>query len=546
VTRTIAVRRNVAGSVGPPVPTRRLQRQLRGDLDNLVLMALRKEPERRYASVEQLSDDVLRFLERRPLRARADTLGYRAARFVQRNRVAAVSAALVAVTLVGGMVTTTRAARRAEQRFNDVRALANSFVFEMHDAIKDLPGATPARALLVRRALEYLDRLAAEAADDVSLQLELAAAYQRIGDAQGNHNYSNLGDTPGAMASYQKAVAIHERLVASAPRQTKAHLDLCVSYVKIGDMQAQVGDPTNARNWYSRALAVAEAAHRVDPASLATQRNLALSYHKLGNVLTSLGDLDSALKHHTEALKLREIIAAALPDELRAVRELTISHERIAKVLRQRGDLHAALDHAQRALAGSESLAGREPANAEARRDVGVGLQGVGLIELQLGDLRGALEHFRQGLVIDEVMAAADPSNAGAQRDLASSHETIGDVLAKLNEDVEALASYDRAVAIVERLAAGDPTNADPPSALATIQAQRGTLHARRGSDSTLAPDQRAQHWRWARLAYERSLGALDDMKKRGIAPPPDLRPPEAILDEIRKSDAALSALMRS
>jgi serine/threonine protein kinase/tetratricopeptide (TPR) repeat protein len=528
------------------VTPRRLRRQLQGDLDNLVLMALRKEPARRYASVERLSDDIRRYLERRPLQARPDTVPYRTARFVQRNKVAVVAAALIVLTLAGGVVTTTRAAQRAERRFNDVRALANAFVFDIHDAIKDLPGATPARELLVRKALQYLDVLAAEASGDVALQRELATAYQKIGDVQGNHNYSNLGDTPGALASYRKAVDIHEALVTSVPGQAQAHFDLSVSYIKIGDMQLQVGDNRNARSSYERALDVAEAARRVDPSNLLPQRNLAFSHHKVGNVLLASNDLDGALRHHEEALKLREMIAAAMPADTRAVREVGTSHDRLARVLRRRGDLSRALDHAQRALAGSESLAAREPSNAEARRDVGVGLQAVGLIQLELGDLAGALDHFRKGLVMDEAMAAADPLNAGAQRDLASSLEMVGDVLDRMGDTAGALASYERTTTVVQQLGASDPSNADPPAALAILWAKRGALHSQFGGDLALPRLERVQHWRTARAAYEHSLRAMEDLKKRGITLPADARSPEAIIDEIRKCDAALGALAES
>ena len=88
-----------------------------------------------------------------------------------------MAAALLGVTLVGGIVGTTWQARvaeaqraRAERRFNEVRTLATSFLFEFHAAIEKLPGSTPARELLVKRALEYLASLAQEARDEPSLQ----------------------------------------------------------------------------------------------------------------------------------------------------------------------------------------------------------------------------------------------------------------------------------------------------------------------------------------------------------------------------------------
>ena len=139
----------------------KLRRRLSGDLDNIVLMAMRKEPQRRYASVSQLAEDIHRHLIGLPVLARKDTFGYRAGKFIKRHKVGVAASAVIVLVLLGGITTTIWQARvahiqraRAEQRFNDVRKLANSFLFELHDAIEKLPGSTPARALLVKRALE--------------------------------------------------------------------------------------------------------------------------------------------------------------------------------------------------------------------------------------------------------------------------------------------------------------------------------------------------------------------------------------------------------
>jgi serine/threonine protein kinase len=185
------------------------QRRLAGDLDNIVMKAIRKEPRERYSSVDQLSEDLWRHLEGLPVTARKSTVGYRCRKFVSRHKAGVTAAALVLLSLVSGIAVTLREARIARANENraekpDVRKLANSLIFEIHDSIKDLAGGTPTRKLLVERALEYLDSLAREAGGDRSLQLELASAYGRVGDVQGSADYANLGDTPGALASYRK------------------------------------------------------------------------------------------------------------------------------------------------------------------------------------------------------------------------------------------------------------------------------------------------------------------------------------------------------
>lgn len=103
---------------------RRLARILAGDLDNIVLMALRKEPDRRYASVERFSDDISRYLRELPVRARRDSLGYRTTKFIRRNRVAVTLGTLVLLSLIGGIVGTTLQSIRAQE--NAARAQAEA------------------------------------------------------------------------------------------------------------------------------------------------------------------------------------------------------------------------------------------------------------------------------------------------------------------------------------------------------------------------------------------------------------------------------------
>jgi len=159
----------------------KLSHRLRGDLDDIVLMALRKEPQRRYASAAQFSEDIQRHLENRPVIARKDTVVYLASKFVRRNKTAVAAAALLVLSVLAGMFATLRQARiaqaeraRAEHRFNEVRQLANSLMFDIHDAIQDLPGSTPARKILIDKSLQYLDSLASESRGDASLRRELA------------------------------------------------------------------------------------------------------------------------------------------------------------------------------------------------------------------------------------------------------------------------------------------------------------------------------------------------------------------------------------
>ena len=145
-------------------PVDKLRRRLAGDLDNIVLKTLRKEPERRYSSVQELAEDIRRHLEGLPVSASPDTLRYRAGKFVQRHKAGVLAAAAVVVTLLMATGITTwqaRVARRerdkAQSRFNQVRKLANKVLFEYNDGIEKLEGSIPVREKMVKDASEYLD-----------------------------------------------------------------------------------------------------------------------------------------------------------------------------------------------------------------------------------------------------------------------------------------------------------------------------------------------------------------------------------------------------
>lgn len=218
----------------------------------------------------------------------------------------------------GGMGTAQIASReraRAEQRFDDVRRLANAYLFEVHDSIRDLPGSTPARQLLVTRGLEYLDKLAAEGQNRADLRREIANGYIRLGDVQGRPLNPNLGDTTNALASYQKALATFEALesarqglevLKAIDRDTAedpaVRRELVVAHSAVGDLLSATGDTKGALEQRRISLTIIETLAALDPANLDNIRQLGVAYHKLGNSLgnpnyPNVGDYQGALEN---------------------------------------------------------------------------------------------------------------------------------------------------------------------------------------------------------------------------------------------------------
>jgi serine/threonine protein kinase len=424
VTRAETVTAQAVSETRDEIPEK-LQRRLRGDLDNIVLKALRKEPERRYASVDQFSEDIRRHLEGLPVIARPDTFLYRSGKFVKRHKASVAAAITVLLTLIVGLAITVhetyiaRAERaKAEQRFNDVRKLANSLLFEVHDAIQTLPGATPARKLIVDRALQYLDALAKEAKGDLSLQRELGAAYEKVGDVQGGFRSSNLGDVPGSIASYRKSLAIRQAVVAADPENVAAQRELITSHGKLSDALMGAGDSAGSLDQLHQLLPIAERLSASDPKNLADRRNLALAYLDYGWKRADSANWKTGVDDCRKAAAMLESLVAADPGDKRTRRVLALAYERIGDLLSEYGQQHAeSLAMHQKALAIEDDLLKQDPQNTVLRRQKAWETVGVGDQLLAQGDGSGGLAKYREGLSTLQALSLADPKNVQFQKD---------------------------------------------------------------------------------------------------------------------------------
>ncbi|MCX6629811.1 MAG: hypothetical protein NTW28_19510, partial [Candidatus Solibacter sp.] len=181
--------------------------------------------------------DVRRHLTGLPVIARPDTLWYRATRFAARHRVALLAAVLIVAALAAAGGAAIYEGRRAQRRFAQVRHLANTFLFDFHDKISNLQGATEARELVVKTALQYLDSLASETGADPGLRLELAQAYLKVGDVQGNPRLANLGHPQAAVESYGRARDLARYLHQRDGRNLEVMRVLATAQIQIGDVQ---------------------------------------------------------------------------------------------------------------------------------------------------------------------------------------------------------------------------------------------------------------------------------------------------------------------
>lgn len=455
-------------------------RKLRGDLDNIVLKALRKEPARRYGGVGGFAEDIRRYLDDRPVQAGKDTLGYRTGKFFKRNKLAVAAGLSILLTLIGGIIATAHQASvaqreraKAERSFAEVRKIANSLMFELHNSIKDIPGALTARQLLTQRAVEYLDGLARDAGDDLSLTSELAIAYQKIGEI--------TFDVQAAIATHRKAAALNEALVRADPENIEYKTRLAENYNDLADVMKISGHSEDAINYARKSLAAMESLAREHPADNAITAALADRKVTLGIAALDSGDYQTAIDVDLAALRLQEQLANRLPNDRETLRDLAGTHGNISDAYEYGGDFEQALGHARKQFEISRDILQKDPANARYQRDMWAGHLRLARQLGLSGKLDQAEEHFARALELIEALARADANDRGHQRWLAVTRLSLGDFLLMQNQFERARAEYEKAIAIAEPLARGDADRIETRRDLARMHQAMGRVFAKLG-----------------------------------------------------------------
>jgi len=485
-----------------------IRRQLRGDLDTILAHALAKTPERRYRGAGQFADDLLRYLEKKPVRARPDTFSYRAGKFLRRNRKFAIAALLIFLSLLGGVIGTARQAQiasreraRAVRRFNEIRKIANSFMFEFHNLIAELPGSLAARQLVTQKAVDYLDSLSQEAGDDLTLKSELATAYSKIGGVTFN--------VQQAIATHEKAVALDEALVRATPANPNYRRQLSEGYAQLADVTKIAGHSRRAIEYARKSLDMMQPVPASDSAKREVQAALADRQMGVAIALSDAGDLKGALENSSAALERYENLIAQNPIDKFVRRELESAHMQVAADECDAGNFDQAIRHAENAYQIAQEMFEVEPSNSRNRRDMWAAHLHLGRCFAGKGNLSGASDHYRKAIELMESLAAADPNDTGHRRWLAVTYSTTGDALAALGQQTEALTFQKKAQAISEKLAGEDNGRAEVQKDLVKINHALGSLSLAVGQT-----DQALEYFRSARSIAEKLL-ALDPTNAR-------------------------------
>jgi tetratricopeptide (TPR) repeat protein len=425
-------------------------RRLSGDLENIVAKALAKEAKHRYQTVAELAQDVRRHLEGRPVLARAATWRYRFGKWLRRHRVAVPAGAAAALLIAGFAGTTWWEARRAERRFQEVQSLAGSVMYELHDAIRTLPGSTTARALLLRRAMQYLESLNRDAGNRPDLQREVAMGYVRVGEVQGDMGDSNLGDMPGAAAKFEKGEAIMAGLVARFPNDQALRRDHQRASVFLVRAYSAAGR-------FPEALALAKRIAASADQALAAHPNDPDAVDNAIDCLSNYADVFTTLQKYAEATPIRERVeqlstrlAALRPQSAEAARTLALAHKKLAALYgMDKRYADARVRYLQAAEIDERRLAAN-PNDMRAKLDVSFDYSDLGWVAGRMGQYADSLASYRRVYALRAEVAQADPNDQRAVGSLAAAGVRVGIALQRLGDFAGSEREMRRSIAMYE------------------------------------------------------------------------------------------------
>jgi tetratricopeptide (TPR) repeat protein len=498
-----------------------LRRNLRGDLDSIVLKAVAKDPAERYGSVEQLSEDIRRYLEGQPVHAAEGSTMYRARKFIGRHRLGVASATLLAASLIAGLIGTlweARVARQeranADRRFEDARKLANYLVFDLYTQVQKLTGSTPVQADMAARAMEYLDRLSAARSQDRVLRAELAEGYLRLGDVLGNPFGSNLGQGAKAVETYRKALAIAGPLAREAGGDQRGPLALAKIYQQLGGILVFSGKGEEGLAYMEKAAAEFDRLVAAHPSDADLRLQAAGAYQLLGRNRgqrggwigygdRALSELEKSISHAEAALKLN-------PGLTRATKLVAVNYQVMGATLSAREPLRG-LEVYHKSLELLASLPEPERSSLDTRRLRAAVLLAVGWDLGQRSEFADALSKLDEARTILEEVSANDPKNTAALYHCAICYREAGIVHSYAGHRQPAIDLFSRGIKVYDELMVRDPANKAYPMYRAELQARISILLTELGRLNE------------ARPYAEAGIGYMIDLGRRPDATPSQL-----------------------
>ncbi|MEE8147499.1 MAG: protein kinase, partial [Longimicrobiales bacterium] len=409
---------------------RSLRSELSGDLDWVVLKAMEKEQERRYATANALADELERYLAHEPVMARPPSASYRARKFARRHRAATAFGAAFVLLLAGfGVVQTIQA-----QRIREARDVADARRAQAEELVDFMLGDLRAKLEPLGRldvlddvgeaAVGYFAALPVEEFSDEELLSRSRALYQ-IGQVR-----IQEGRATEAKVVLEESLRLVRSLSERDPGDLERLFELCQARYWVGYAAWEGGDLDAAEEQFEGYRVAAERLVALAPENAAYRLEVYFAHSNMGSLMEARGDLEGAVEIYSWGVETIAALVQEHPDSVEWIGELAESHNLLGLAYRKQGRYRESLEEHQEELELKDRILEMAPEHAYWRLRNAIAHTFTGRLQLLTGDLEDALVSYRRATSALDSMVALDPSNAEWHREAASAYRGLGSTLA--------------------------------------------------------------------------------------------------------------------
>jgi eukaryotic-like serine/threonine-protein kinase len=460
----------------------KLTKQVRGELDWIVMKALEKDRNRRYETANGFAMDVQRYLADEPVQACPPSVGYRFRKFARRNRASVMAAAAILIVLLAGIAGTTFGLIRAEHRRAEAvqaredeaaqRRVADAqkkkaeqaeaetltdYRASTDDAIEHLIGSKPdlgpqERAYL-EKTLKRWQAFAARQGDDERSQAIRAEGHQRLG-----YLWHKLGHREEARVEYEIARDLCKMLTAAYPTVPEYQHLLATVHGNMGVLLRDLGQDDRARAAYETARDLHQKLVFAFPAVAQHQQLLASSHQNLGMLHRDLGQRTAARAEYETARDLQKKLVAAFPDVPRYRLDLAGIHNSLGILLYDLGQRDAARAEFETVGDLQKELVVAFPAVPEYQQELAKTHHNLAVLLNRSGQRDAALKVFETALDLQKKLVTAFPVLPQYQQNLSKTHHNLAVLLVELGQRGAARTQFESARDLRKRLVTAFPT----------------------------------------------------------------------------------------
>jgi tetratricopeptide (TPR) repeat protein len=492
----------------PPEPPSRLNRLVPRSLDQICLMCLEKDPDRRYATAKALAADLHRWLAGEPVLARPEPLAERTRRWIRRRRTAVTAAAAATLVAVVGLVVVLAVQVRANR---DLKAandreqarfdLAMDAIKSYHTGVsEDLllkePQFQGLRTKLLRGAREFFGKLETllEGHTDRRSQQAMSQAYDDLAALT-----DKIGSKSEALELCRRALALRRALAHGAPADAAAQAEVGRCLLALGALQGTTGHADEAIATYREAQALLASVDRRAEPRIDCRADVATCDHRIGDLLAATSRFVEALSSYEKGRSLRLALYLDHPDIAAFRSGLAESDVAIGVLLWKRGQPADAVASFEKARAMLEALARDHPTTVEHRHQLARCYNAIGFPLHAIGKTNAALNSFESARAILETLVRENPAVTEFRQQLASSLTQIGTLMWDTGRRAEALGPYQEARALLEAIDQANPAVPEIGNDLARCYSQLGYVLSALGKPGeALASSEKARTLREA------------------------------------------------